>query len=183
MNRPTPKYVIVMKIGPFSGFSLEEIIRIKEKEEEEIGKFFLGYAGVFCHPKRVAEFVQLAKRENEKVFVLFIKTNSNFVSSIERLSEYSLDKESWQPLGEEVLLVGSKFSIVGKKLERVHFDINLSDYQSMLGTTPGKTLDEYLRWRCDKSCAMYAPENTKPPKMATISFMCELTEEGVVYVK
>lgn len=183
MKTALPKYAIIMKIGPFSGFSLEEIIDIKIKEEEKIGKFFLGYAGVFCHPKRVAEFVKLAKAANEKVYLMFIRTPSNFISPIERLSEYSLDKESWQPLDKEVLLVGSKFSIVGKNIQTVDFEINLSDYQSVLGTTLGKSLDEYLRWRCDKSCAVYAPQKTKEPKMTKISFMCELAEEGVVYVK
>lgn len=172
-----------MKIGPFSGFSLEQIFDIKTLEEQKIGKFFLGYAGVFCHPKRVAEFVKLAQSENQKVQVFFIETKSNFISPIERLSEYSVDKESWQPLGEEVLLVGAKFSIVGSSLKKTDFEINLSEYQSILGSTPGKTLDEYLVWRCDKSCAVYAPQKDKKPKMSKISYMCELAEDGVVYVR
>jgi hypothetical protein len=172
-----------MKIGPFSGFSLEQIFDIKTLEQQKIGKFFLGYAGVFCHPKRVSEFIKLAKAENQKVQVFFIETPSNFVSPIERLSEYSIDKESWQPLGEEVLLVGAKFSIVGNSLKKTDFDINLSDYQSMLGTTPGKTLDEYLVWRCDKSCAVYNPQKDKKSKIAKIKYTCELSDEGVVYVR
>jgi hypothetical protein len=172
-----------MKIGPFSGFSLEQIFDIKTLEQQKIGKFFLGYAGVFCHPKRVSEFIKLAKAENQKVQVFFIETPSNFVSPIERLSEYSIDKESWQSLGEEVLLVGAKFSIVGNNLKKTDFDINLSDYQSMLGTTPGKTLDEYLVWRCDKSCAVHNPQKNKKSKIVKIKYVCELSDEGVVYVR
>jgi hypothetical protein len=178
----SPKYVLIMKIGPFCGFSLEEIIDIKSKEQEKIGKFFLGYSGVFCHPKRVVEFIKLAKSENERVSVLFITTPSNFNSPIERLSQYSFDATQWQNLPEEVLLVGSKFSIVAKDMRKVDMDINLADYTSMLGTTAGKTLDEYLRWRCDKSCALYAPQESKK-KTARISYICELTDEGIVYVK
>ncbi len=171
-----------MKIGPFCGFSLEEIINIKTKEQEAIGKFFLGYSGVFCHPKRVSEFIKLAKAENEKVMVLFTTTPSNFNSPIERLSHYSLDSESWQELPEEVLLVGSKYSIVAKDMKPVDFEIDLSHYQSMLGTTPGKTLDQYLRFRCDKACAVYKPTKSSGKK-SKISYMCELDDEGVVYVK
>lgn len=59
-----PKYILIMKIGPFCGFSLEEIIDIKTKEQAAIGKFFLGYSGVFCHPKRVSEFIKLAKADH-----------------------------------------------------------------------------------------------------------------------
>lgn len=179
----SPKYVIVMKIGPFSGFSLEEIIEIKEKEEKHVGKFFLGYSGVFCHPKRVVEFIELAKRDKSKVFVLFVKTKSNFISKIDRLLEYSIDKNIWNKLDEKVLLVGSKFSIVGKNLKKVDFDINLSDYTSVLGTTEGKTLDNYLMWRCDKSCAIYKPQKSKSSKLVKVDYMCELTEENIVYVR
>lgn len=178
-----PKYAIVMKIGPFSGFSLEQIIDIKVGEEKNIGKFFLGYAGVFCHPKRVKEFVELAKADGEKVYVLFIKTQSNFQSPIQRLSQYSKDNQVWQPLPPEVLLVGSKFSIVGKGIKETDFEINLADYQSMLGAMPGKTLDQYLQWRCDKTCAIYNPSTSSTKKSAKVSYLCELTDDGVVYVK
>ena len=172
-----------MKIGPFSGFSLQEIIDIKLNEEKKIGKFFLGYAGVFCHPKRVKEFIELAKSDGERVYVLFIKTQSNFNSPIQRLSKYSRDNQTWQPLPREVLLVGSKFSIVGKGIKETDFEINLSDYQSILGKVPGKTLDKYLQWRCDKACAVYKPETSSVKKNAKISYVCELTDDGVVYVK
>ncbi|MDB4983998.1 MAG: hypothetical protein JWM20_177 [Patescibacteria group bacterium] len=178
-----PKYILIMKIGPFCGFSLEEIIDIKTKEQAAIGKFFLGYSGVFCHPRRVSEFVKLAKSEGEKVTVLFTKTPSNFNSPIERLLHYSINDEEWSLLPEEVLLVGSKYSIVAKNMVPVDFEIDLSHYQSMLGTESGKTLDQYLRFRCDKACAVYAPDKNKTGKKSRISYMCELCEEGSVYVK
>lgn len=171
-----------MKIGPFCGFSLEEIVTIKEKEQNLVGKFFLGYSGVFCHPKRVREFIQLAQSENEKVKVLFIKTPSNFISPIKKLSYYSLDAKDWQSLPDDVLLVGSKFSIIAKDLQPVDFKIDLSHYQSFLGTIPGKTLDNYLKFRCDKSCAVYSPQSTSG-KLVKIDYMCELTDEGCVYVE
>lgn len=172
-----------MKIGPFCGFSLDEIIDIKTKEQESIGRFYLGYSGVFCHPRRVSEFVKLAKSEGEKVMVLFTTTPSNFHSPIEKLAQYSLDGENWSALPEEVLLVGSKFSIVAKDMKQVDFDIDLSKYQSMLGTEAGKTLDQYLRFRCDKACAVYNPHELPEGKKAKIKYMCELDEEGCVYVK
>jgi ribosomal protein L30E len=181
MKKP-PKYILIMKIGPFCGFSLEEIIDIKTKEQESIGKFFLGYSGVFCHPKRVSEFIQLAKNEKEKVVVLFTTTPSNFNSPIEKLSHYSLDTETWKKLPKGVLLVGSKFSIVAKNMKPVNFEVDLSHYQSMLGTVPGKTLDDYLRYRCDKACAQYSPKS-QSGKLAKIAYMCELTDEGCVYVR
>lgn len=171
-----------MKIGPFCGFSLEEIVVIKTKEENLIGKFFLGYSGVFCHPKRVKEFIQLAQSEHEKVRVLFIKTTSNFVSPIKKLSHYSLNSKDWQSLPEEVLLVGSKFSLVAKGLKSVNFEIDLSHYQSCLGVVPGKTLDNYLKFRCDKSCAVHSPK-LRAGKSVKIDYMCDLVDEGCVYVK
>ena len=178
-----PKYILVMKVGPFCGFSLEEIVTIKQKEEEHIGKFFLGYSGVFCHQKRVSEFVKKARSEGERVTVYFITTPSNFSSPIERLTEYSLDGELWQGLPQEVLLVGSKFSIVAKGLRSVDEEIDLAEYVSMLGVAPGKRLHEYLRYRCDKACAMLDEASVSESKKVAIAYTCELAEEGVVYVK
>ena len=170
-----------MKIGPFCGFSLPEIISIKQKEQEKIGKFYLGYSGVFCHPKRVSEFIQNARNQQEKIMVLFTTTPSNFNSPIARLSHESHDAQNWTALPEEVLLVGSKFSIVAKNIQPTNFDLDLSQYESMLGTTPGKTLDEYLRFRCDKACAVHKESRAKTPRIAKISYTCEL--ENCVYVK
>lgn len=178
-----PKYAIIMKIGPFCGFFLEEIVAIKQKEERAIGRFFLGYSGVFCHPKRVKEFIALAKSEGEKIHVLFITTPSNFSSPIERLTEYSEDMLDWKKLGDDVLLVGSKFSIIGKGLKKANVDLDISQYRSMLGQTPGKRLHDYLKYRCDKSCAVHDPDQTAGAKQVTISYTCELTDEGCVYVK
>ena len=178
-----PKYILIMKIGPFCGFSLQEIIDIKIQEEQIVGKFFLGYSGVFCHPKRVSEFIKLATSEGEKVTVLFTVTPSNFYSPIEKLLNYSIDNQHWIELPTDVLLVGSKYSIVANNLRPVDFEIDLTQYQSMLGPVPGKPLNEYLRFRCDKSCAIYSPRATEISKTAKIAYMCELVDEGCVYEK
>lgn len=175
------KYCIVMKIGPFCGYSLKEIISIKQNEEKVIGHFYLGYAGVFCHPKRVVEFIARAKSEKEKITVYFIATPSNFVSPIKRLKFYSKDSITWGNLSKEVLLVGSKFSIVGKGLRSANFDLDISQYQSVLGSVSGKRLHDYLKYRCDKSCAIYNPDEFIESKHVKIAYSCELTD--CVYVK
>jgi len=35
-------YIILMKVGPYCGYSLDEIIDIKQKEQKKSRKIFLG---------------------------------------------------------------------------------------------------------------------------------------------
>ncbi len=57
MNFVNYPYIMLMKAGPYCGYSLDEIIDIKQKEEKNISKFFWGYSGVFCRPHVVQNFV------------------------------------------------------------------------------------------------------------------------------
>ena len=62
-----PKNIIVMKVGPHSGMSLDEIVLSKHAEEQIHGMHFWGYSGVFCTPKATQEFCNKCYAE-EKVF-------------------------------------------------------------------------------------------------------------------
>ena len=57
------EYIIIMKVGPFCGYSLDEIIEIKKQEQLITGKFYFGYGGVFCHPGKVLRFIEQAKKQ------------------------------------------------------------------------------------------------------------------------
>jgi hypothetical protein len=176
-------FILYMKAGPYCGFGLDEIISIKQREDALCGKFYWGYGGVFCHPKRVMPFVELALEHDCKPVILFSSTPSSFFSKTGRVRESSLDKLSWQKLPEEVLLVGNQYALVATHLERVSFTINLGAYRSMLGDKPGKSLDQYIRYRIDKSCAMLHPATPKRIKEVNIHLMAEIISPYCVYVR
>ena len=176
-------HIIFMKAGPYCGFDLDEIIEIKQNEEKACGKFFWGYGGVFCHPKRVLPFIQLALSQGTQPVLLFTITASKFSSSIGQAKEYSADKKMWQPLPKEVLLVGNEYALVGNNLRGINLTLDLSEYRSMLGEKRGKSLDEYIRYRIDKSCAVYDPNLSRTPREVTISYISELVPPYCVFVR
>ncbi|PIZ58667.1 hypothetical protein COY20_03400 [Candidatus Shapirobacteria bacterium CG_4_10_14_0_2_um_filter_40_12] len=177
------KYIIYMKAGPYCGYSLKEIEKIKNNEDKLYGKFYWGYGGVFCHPKRVLEFVKSAIKRGEKILVYFSITKSKFNSPIPRCHYQSADKNNWKRLSSEVILVGNQYSLVCTNLKRANFFINLFDYSATLGDKPGKSLGDYVKYRVDKATAILKKEKTGQTRNIDISYVCELVPPYCVYVK
>lgn len=102
-------HIIVMKAGPYCGYSLDEIIHIKQQEANLIGKFFWGYGGVFCQPKVVNAFVSHSFLSDCQPYVMFCETLSAYeTNSGGKFTDFSINKSSWKHLPEEVLLIGNK---------------------------------------------------------------------------
>lgn len=179
-----------MKAGPYCGYTLDEIIDIKQKEELEIGKFFWGYSGVFCRPNTLQTFISKAQSENEKVWVLFSETKSSYTTtSQDRFTQYSTDSENWIDLPKEVLLVGNitkkHFAITGKNLRQIDMEIDLSNYCTLDGMFPNdnRYLDKYFRYRVDKACGYYIPNNSGGSKTIKIDYIAELVDPYSIYIK
>lgn len=186
----TDSHVILMKVGPYCGFELDEIIDIKKKEQARVNKFFWGYGGVFCRPKTIYSFVIHAKLNKSNLKVYFTTTKSAFISdSSHRFSKFSVDKNIWEELPKEVLLVGNAnsdhFAIVAKNLKEVDKKINLSDYCTFKGALPdpNKLLDSYYQYRVDKACGYYLPGDNRNQKYKSVDYECELVEPYCVFIK
>ena len=172
-----------MKAGPYCGYSLKEIEKIKSIEDKLYGKFYWGYGGVFCHPKRVLEFVGKAVKEGEKILVFFSETKSKFNSPIPRCHYQSTDKSKWEQLPPKVILVGNQHALIGTYLRQTNFSINLFDYSATLGGKTGKSLGDYVKYRVDKATAIMKKEKSKQIRNVDISYVCELVSPYCVYVK
>ena len=179
-----------MKVGPYCGYSLNEIVKIKQKEEKQVGKFFWGYGGVFCRPHVIKSFVSYAK---SNPVVLFTETKSNFCpTNSNHFRYFSEDNSSWSPLDKKVLLVGNTsvphFAITMKNFEKVESNINLSDYvpftSKEMFPSLNRRFDDYFKYRVDKACGVYNPANRNSnEKMMKISYMAELVKPYGVYIK
>lgn len=183
-------HILVMKAGPYCNFSLEEIINIKQSEQQKIGKFFWGYGGVFCRPNVIGAFISHAQANNQQPVVMFSTTLSAYNTSEEgKFTHFSYDKSIWQPLPQEVLLVGNKkaphFAIVARNLTKVEIQLNLSNYCSFSGVfpNPDKYLDRYLKYRVDKACGLYLPREIADEKIIKIDYISELVEPYCVFIK
>lgn len=172
-----------MKAGPYCGYSLSDIEKIKNNEDKLYGRFYWGYGGVFCHPKRVIPFVDACLNDGQKPYVYFSITTSKFKSVIPRCHKLSTDSKTWEPLLPEIILVGNQFSLVCSKLTRTNFEINLHDYTSTLGDKPGKSLGDYIKYRIDKSTAILKTKKPVRFRNVRIAYVCQLIPPYCVYVK
>ena len=181
-------YIILMKVGPYCGYSLEKIIDIKQGEQEKVGNFFWGYSGVFCRPNVVKNLVSYAN--GKKVYVLFVETKSDFrPSTVDRFTDYSSDGGEWKKLPEGVLLVGNKskahFAITARKLRNCNMNFDLSQYCTLKGVFPNENqyFDNYFRYRVYKACGVYQPRDVGDKKEIRIKYISELVEPYSVVIR
>ena len=149
-------YVIVMKVGPHSHMTLEEIIESKKEEEKIHGVHFWGYSGVFCQPAKVQDFCKKAKKENQKVHLILLETKSNYDSSIGYITQYSKDGIHYENFKGPVQLQGAQFSFVGKNIQK-RSDFSLDNYRTIGGKNDNKPLVDHLKFRVNKSFAKKDP--------------------------
>jgi hypothetical protein len=183
-------HILLMKVGPYCGYSLKEIIKIKQGETKKCGKFFWGYGGVFCRPNVIHSFVAHAKHYKQKPLVLFTITQSSYQTPGKgKFTHFSLDKNKWLNLPEEVLLVGDKtkshFAITAKNLKSIKKSIDLGEYCTFSGMfpDPNKYLDKYFRYRVDKACGFYLPKKSFSKKELIVGYSCELVEPYCVFIE
>ena len=181
-------YIILMKVGPYCGYSLDEIIDIKQEEQEKVGMYFWGYSGVFCRPNVVKNLVNYAN--GNKIYVLFVETKSDFrPSTFDRFNKFSVDGGVWNELPDDVLLVGNKdkphFAITANNLKRVDIRLDLSKYCTLKGIFPNdnQRFDTYFRYRVDKACGVYVPNDKVESKEVQIKYVSELVEPYSVFIR
>jgi len=182
--------ILFMKVGPHSGFELDEIIKMKKGEEEAHGKFFWGYAGTLCHPFKVVNFVKQSLKYGKRPMMVMAYTPSKYFSSTTgRIKEYSIDRTRWIPLPEGVVLIGCKYAVIGEGLRQTQILIDLNSYavwnggQVTLWGNPGRLLGDYLKGQVNKARAVLLPNSSKSPRYTQISYIAEIVEPYCVFLR
>ena len=169
--------VIVMKVGPHSNMSLDEIIESKNKEEIGNGVHYWGYSGVFCRPKQVQEFCKMPSKTTPKL--ILIETKSSYNSDIGYINEYSSDNINYKKFKSPVQLQGAQFSFVAKNLRK--FDkFKLDDFIVVGGKNDGKPLSEHLVFRVNKCLGKYS-KNSNDSELNVL--IADLVEPYAVWLK
>ena len=166
------EYVIVMKVGPHSGMSLEDIIKSKIEEEKNHGVHYWGYSGVFCLPNKVQEFC-----EKKKVKLVLLETKSAYDSDIGFISGYSINSKDVIKFEKPVQLQGAKYSFVAKNINIIN-DFNIDNYIVCYGKNEGKRLSEHLKFRVNKSFAKKVSNNNGTGK----ALVCDLVYPYGIYL-
>ena len=171
--------IIVMKVGPHSNMSLDEIIDSKNKEEVLNGVHYWGYSGVFCRPKATQEFCKKSVLNNHKPKLVLIETKSSYNSDIGFINEYSIDNKEFTKFKYPVQLQGAQFSFVCKNL-RKYKGFKLDDFVVVGGINDGKVLSEHLVYRVNKSFGKF--EKSSDCKGIDV-LIADLVEPYAVWLK
>lgn len=180
-----PKNIVIMKVGPHSNMSLEEIIKSKQEEEQLHGVHYWGYSGVFCQPKPTQEFcIKSMWGTNITPSLVLLETKSPYQSSIGIIKKYSSNGSDYYEFKNPVQLQGAEFAFVTKNLRIVeHFPLNA--YNVVSGKNNGKPLLEHLRYRINKSFATLSIDDSKlqnPAEMVTV-LMADFAEPFTIWLK
>ncbi len=180
-----PENIIIMKIGPHSNMTLNEIIESKQEEELFNGVHYWGYSGVFCQPKPTQEFCKKCSwGTNDTPSLVLIETKSPYKSSIGKINKYSSNGFQFTEFKNPVQLQGAEFSFVTKNLRIVeNFPLNI--YNVVSGKNHGKPLLEHLRFRVNKSFATLSNDDSRFQGMekTTTVLMADFVEPYAIWLR
>lgn len=171
--------VILMKVGPHSGMTLQEIIDSKKQEEKYNGVHYWGYSGVFCKPIPTQKFCQEARNNNHYPKIILIETKSSYESKIGFISEYSEDGITYKNFKAPVQLQGAEFSFVAKNIRKVS-NFRLDDFVVVGGKNNGKLISEHLVFRVNKCFGKY---NQKSNSKKIDVYVADLVEPYAIWLK
>jgi len=178
-----PMFGIVMKVGPHTGMSLDDIVESKFKEEARLGVHYWGYSGTSCRPRRVLEFVAyVLLRQRTPPSLLLLETQSDYASEkIGRIGTFSTDQREYRGFGAPVQLQGAQYAFVACGLQRVDQELRLDTYSVMGGRNDGRPLSQHLRYRVNKAFVRHGSE---PASLESSRLAClaQLAEPYVIWL-
>lgn len=177
--------ILFMKVGPHSGFTLDEIYKMKSEEEGRFGRFYWGYAGSLCYPTRVRSFAMEAdERLGRAPKVVMATTTAKYVNkTVGTIGEWSLDKSVFHPVEDGVTLIGCTIAILCQNLMQVDATLDLDQYAVANGAHAGRRLSRYIQHQVNKACAIRAGGSRNGQSVVRISAVADLVVPYCVYLR
>lgn len=173
-----------MKYGVHASESVESIIDRKIKEYMLNQKLYWGYGGVICHPKKqIQPFAFENSVQGKKTYLLLTPTKSDFMNNPNRATMFSTNNSDWEYIPNEINILGSKYSVVCGRLNKIDYWLDLNQYEVAIGNSQRKRLSDYLKGRVDKACGRYKPCKKRKPNLIKIDYYAEIKEPYAVFVK
>jgi hypothetical protein len=145
--------ILYMKVGTHAGESLDKIIQRKTEEIERAGISFWGYGGNTCHPESMVQpFAKSYQHRGKPVYLCMEPMESNHWSVSARADEYSVNGITWEVVPEAINVIGSRYALVIKELQKADFNLRLDATRVALGNSMGRSGQKYIQGRVDKAC-------------------------------
>lgn len=180
--------VLYMKVGTHAQEDLDEIILRKTLEIERAGFGMWGYGGGTCHPRSMVQpFARLFEARNEPIHLVMETMNSRHQADPIRADQFSVDGASWEDIDPNINVLGSRYALVIKSLERRDLLLPLDQTEVPVGPSTGRVGSRYIRGRVDKACLQMTDRaealNEGEPKVAPISLVAELKAPYAVLLR
>jgi hypothetical protein len=145
--------VLYMKVGTHANEPLEEIFERKRKEIRHAGMAFWGYGGGTCHPETMVQpFAKSFERKGHVIRLVMEPMDSRHFAEQIAADEFSIDGTNWERVPAGINVLGSRFALVIKNLEKVDLKLPLSRTMVALGNSTGALGSRYIKGRVDKAC-------------------------------
>ncbi|OBP72349.1 hypothetical protein BAE42_16190 [Mesorhizobium loti] len=180
--------VLFMKVGTHANEDLDSIIARKTKEIEDAGYGMWGYGGNTCHPRSMVQpFAEIFEQRGQPIHLVMEKMTSRHFAEQLRADEYSADNLNWTEIPPDIRVLGSRFALVIKSLEKCEMLLPLNQTRVPVGRSMGRIGSRYLRGQADKACleVLDHPEvvNDGDRKEVGISLVAELMPPYAVFLR
>lgn len=180
--------ILFMKIGIHAREPLEEIIRRKLREIDEVGEAYWGYGGSTCHPTSMVQpFAQEQAELNRPIHLVMHKMVSNHWAEPVPADEFSVDGRTWHPVPHAIQVRGSRYALVIEDLQEAEFMLPLSRTRVALGPSAGRSGKDYISGRVDKACLALEGniDLPRPPdeKAISIGLVAKLKPPYAVFLR
>ncbi|WP_095203795.1 hypothetical protein [Mesorhizobium carmichaelinearum] len=180
--------VLFMKVGTHANEDLDSIIARKTKEIEDAGYGMWGYGGNTCHPRSMVQpFAEIFEQRGQPIHLVMEKMTSRHFAEQLRADEYSADNLNWTEIPPDIRVLGSRFALVIKSLEKCEMSLPLNQTRVPVGRSMGRIGSRYLRGQADKACleVLDHPEvvNDGDRKEVGISLVAELMPPYAVFLR
>lgn len=180
--------ILFMKVGTHANEDIESIIARKTKEIEETGYGMWGYGGNTCHPRSMVQpFAEIFEERKQPIHLVMQEMTSRHFAEQVRADQFSADNVNWINIPDTIRVLGSRFALVIKNLERCEMTLPLNQTRVPVGRSMGRIGSRYLRGQADKACleVLERPEavNDSDAKEISISLVAELAAPYAVFLR
>lgn len=179
--------LLFMKVGVHAQEGLDDIIARKTREINEAGIAMWGYGGNTCHPKTMVQpFAQSHYQEGNTIYLCMEEIESKHFAEPVRADQFSVDGLGWQDVPQPINVLGSRYALVIKSLERDSFSLPLSATRVAVGKSRGVPGGRYIQGRVDKACLeIVHPVGEANPedKVIQIGLVAELASPYAVFLR
>ena len=179
--------IIFMKVGTHAQETLEDIIERKKKEIRDAGFALWGYGGNTCHPNSMVQpFAKSYEKKGSEIFLCMQEMDSRHFATPVRADQSSPDGINWKDIPKAVNVLGSRYALVIKDLEKQEFDLPLKQTRVAVGNSIGRAGDLYISGRVDKACLEVLDEAdvaASDKKAIHIGLVAKLADPYAVFLR